>query len=188
MKTSPLPLADFCPVLSQLGVNSVWPFEGDEAQGCYFSDPWAPNNHTQTSRSSANLDLPNLLLKYSTLVMIGADPRQYIMEHKLGQWLELDRLLGQLLGLYSIRPKILCYASPEEEETIRDLVRRLLPETTGGGTVNLVTTGWVMNSGRVALRIRTEGCRSRRKQSVWITLRFVPACAFAVPVHGSREV
>ena len=75
---------------------------------------------------------------YSTIVMFGANPRQDIGEQMLGQWLELDRLLRQIWESYSIPPKILCYALSCKEEATRMFVGRLLPETTGGGTINLV--------------------------------------------------
>jgi len=55
-----------------------------------------------------------------------------IEERTRGQWLELDRLLVQLWESYSTPPKILFV-----DKIARDLIGRLLPETTEGGTVNL---------------------------------------------------
>ena len=74
--------------------------------------------------------------------MFGSGARRHIGEQALAQWLELDRILGQLRESHSITPEILYYyASSRDEKTIRDLVGRLLPEITGGGMVNLVNAG-----------------------------------------------
>jgi len=70
----------------------------------------------------------------SIFVLLGAETAiREVEEQTIEQWLELDRLLVQLWEPYSIPPKILCCAG----ETAHDLIGRLLPETTGGGTVNL---------------------------------------------------
>ena len=78
------------------------------------------------------------LVHYSSTVLSSIDPRQYIGEQYIWHWLELDRLLGRLWVSHSIPPKILCYAPSQMEETVRTLVGGLLPETTVGGTTNLV--------------------------------------------------
>jgi len=69
--------------------------------------------------------------------MVGANTAlREVEEHTLGQWLELDRLLVQFWESCSIPPMILFWALSRGEPA-RDLMGRLLPETTGGGTVNL---------------------------------------------------
>ena len=74
----------------------------------------------------------------SIIVMLSADTAmREVEEQTLGQWLELDRLIVELWGSYSIPPKILSCALLFKEETARDLMGRLLPGTTGGGTTNL---------------------------------------------------
>ena len=70
--------------------------------------------------------------------MLSADTvMREVEEQTLGQWLELDRLIVELWGSYSIPPKILSCALLFKEETARDLMGRLLPGTTEGGTTNL---------------------------------------------------
>lgn len=80
--------------------------------------------------------------RYSSIVVIGGlgDVKQVIGGQTIGQWLELDRLLAQLWESHSIRPEILYRAVPPWDRTMTDLVGWLLPETTGGGIINLVNT------------------------------------------------
>ena len=78
------------------------------------------------------------LARYGTSITYGGNPRQDIGESTLGEWLELDRLLGQLWESYSIPPKIACSGLGHRDEITRTLVGHLFPETTKGGTANLV--------------------------------------------------
>ena len=75
---------------------------------------------------------------FSAILMLGVDAGRYIGEQTLVQWSELDRLLSQLRESHSIPPMILCDTLSLYEVTTRDVVGSLLPETTGGGTINLV--------------------------------------------------
>ena len=72
----------------------------------------------------------------STFVGFGATV-PVVGEQTLGEWLELDRVLAQLWEAYSTPPKIMCRAPLWREIPARDLMGRLLPEATLGGTVNL---------------------------------------------------
>ena len=75
---------------------------------------------------------------YPTIVMFNTDD---VIQGAEGQttrrWLELDQLLAQLWELNSTPPKIVCHALSWKEKNVRDLMGRLLPEATVGGTVNL---------------------------------------------------
>jgi len=72
------------------------------------------------------------LIKFSTDIIIRESEKRTV-----GQWLELDRLLVQLWGSHSAPPKIVCHALSCRENAARDLMGRLLPGVTRGGTVNL---------------------------------------------------
>jgi len=61
-----------------------------------------------------------------------------VEQQTTGQWLELDRLLAQLWESHSIPPEIMYRGLSWDEKDARGLMRRLLPEATRGGTVNLV--------------------------------------------------
>jgi len=74
---------------------------------------------------------------HSTLFdIVNADLGGMAEEETL-EWLELDRLLAQLWGSHSIRPKILYNAFSWNEGMICDWVGRLLPETTERGILDL---------------------------------------------------
>jgi len=75
---------------------------------------------------------------YPTIAMFETDATmQGVEEQTTHQWSELDRLLAQLWESHPVPPKILCRAPSWKEKSARDLMGRLLPETTRGGTVNL---------------------------------------------------
>ena len=75
---------------------------------------------------------------FSNLVKLGVGINIREAEKRtIGQWLELDQLLAQLWELNSTPPKIVCRALSWKEKNVRDLMGRLLPEATVGGTVNL---------------------------------------------------
>ena len=67
---------------------------------------------------------------------------QLVEEQALGQWLELDRVLAQLRESHSVSLKVVCPALLEKEKSVRDLMGRLLPEATRGGTVILFDDAW----------------------------------------------
>ena len=74
----------------------------------------------------------------SILIEYRSDTEVRLAEERtLGQWLELDRVLAQLWESHSFPPKIVCGALLEKEKPVRDVMGRLLPEATRGGTVNL---------------------------------------------------
>ena len=78
---------------------------------------------------------------FSTIITVRAtNVPQNVEEQTRGQWAELDCLLVQFRELYSIPPRVVCYAMWENEGEVRDLMGRLLPETTGGGMANLFPT------------------------------------------------
>jgi hypothetical protein len=71
---------------------------------------------------------------YSTRLRAGASVRRAIGETNCGQWSDLDCLLVQLSESRSIRPKVVCTAGRQ----MRHCVRRLLPELTKGGIIDLI--------------------------------------------------
>ena len=79
---------------------------------------------------------------YATMVMYGAGVMQIVEEEGfIGQWLELDRLLVQVWESRSISLEVLYKVMPRDGESMRNLMKGLLPEATGRGMVDLVN-GW----------------------------------------------
>ena len=54
------------------------------------------------------------------------------------QWLDLDRSLVQLWESHSIRPVVKCKTPILEGQDMRDCIRRLMPEVTRRGIIDLV--------------------------------------------------
>jgi len=94
--------------------------------------------------TSKHRDLRQILISaayFSKLIGFHIDFDVRVAERQTaGQWLELDRLLAQLWESHSTPPKIMCRALSGKEKDIRDLMGRLLPEVTVGGTANLLTS------------------------------------------------
>ena len=78
----------------------------------------------------------------ATMPFLGSNVRENMEDHAYEQWLDLDRLLIQLLELFLIRPKVECVAVKVTQE-MRDALEWLLPEMAKRGGICLTGPGAV---------------------------------------------
>jgi len=86
---------------------------------------------------------------YHLAILLAICDGREVEERAVGQWLELDRLLVQLWESYSIPLTILLW-TPYKGETARELLGLLLPETTGGGRIDLFDDVFDAHTGHTA--------------------------------------
>lgn len=72
-----------------------------------------------------------------TLFNVGYNIRRAVGETIYKGWLDLDRLLVQLWESHSIRPKVMTATSGEKMRGTKYCIKRLLPEMTRRGLIDL---------------------------------------------------